>query len=147
MEAAEIPRTPTPSWRRSGELPDASSRLGSASRCRRSRCGDAVPAATATLKGRASACDAGDGVKDGVLNNPRACHFNPETLQCRGGVNDDSCLTAPQVESVKRMYSPARTKTGEAIFPGKDPGSELGWNAISGGTQPAGVSLGSFRVA
>ena len=93
------------------------------------------------------ACDARDGVKDGVLNNPRTCNFNPETLLCRGGVSDDSCLTAPQVESVKRMYSPARTKTGEAIFPGKDPGSELGWNAISGGTQPAGVSLGSFRVA
>jgi tannase/feruloyl esterase len=109
----------------------------------------AVPAAKLAMLNKAvlSACDAGDGVRDGVLNNPRACHFNPETLQCRGGVNDDSCLTAPQVESVKRMYSPAKTKTGEAIFPGKDPGSELGWTAISGGTQPAGVSLGSFRVA
>src|SRR6266513_4059925 len=71
----------------------------------------AVPAAKATMLNKAAiaACDAQDGVKDGLLNNPRACHFNPETLLCRGGVNDDSCLTAPQVESVRRMYSPAKS--------------------------------------
>src|SRR5712671_2626952 len=65
----------------------------------------AVPAAKLAMLNKAAieACDATDGVKDGLINNPRACHFNPETLQCRGGVNDDSCLTAPQVESVKRM--------------------------------------------
>ena len=111
----------------------------------------AVPAAKLAMLNKAvlAACDAHDGVKDGVLNSPRACKFDPSTLLCRNAPagNDDSCLTAPQVESVRRMYSPAKTKTGEAIFPGKDPGSELGWNAISGGTQPAGVSLGSFRVA
>jgi feruloyl esterase len=107
-----------------------------------------TPAKLAMLnKAVLAACDARDGITDGVLNNPRACHFNPETLLCRGGANDDSCLTAPQIESVKRMYAPARTKTGQTIFAGKDPGSELGWNAISGGTAPAGVSLGSFRVA
>ena len=108
----------------------------------------AVPAAKLAMLNKAvlSACDARDGVNDGVLNNPRACKFDPATLLCRNA-NNDNCLTQPQLESVKRMYSPAKTKAGEAIFPGKDPGSEVGWNAISGGTQPAGVSLGSFRVA
>ena len=107
-----------------------------------------TPAKLATLnKAVLAACDAHDGVKDGVLNNPRACHFGPETLLCRGAADDDTCLTAPQLESVRRMYAPAKTKTGQAIFAGKDPGSELGWTAISGGPQPAGVSLGSFRVA
>ena len=46
------------------------------------------------------------------------------------------------------MYAPAKTKAGEIVFPGKEPGSETGWNVISGGAQaPPGVSLGSFQVA
>jgi feruloyl esterase len=91
------------------------------------------------------ACDARDGVKDGLLNDPRACHFDVGTLLCRGA-DADTCLTMPQLEAVKRMYAPAKTRSGDAIFPGKDPGSEIGWNVISGG-QPPGVSMGSFQVA
>jgi feruloyl esterase len=91
-------------------------------------------------------CDARDGVKDGLLNDPRSCDFNPTTLLCRGADNDN-CLTAPQLDSVKRMYSSVLTNTGDFIFPGKERGSETGWAAIAGGTQPVSVSLGSFRVA
>src|SRR5215813_2359479 len=93
-----------------------------------------------------AACDARDGVKDGLLNDPRACKFDPSTLLCKAG-DSDSCLTTPQIEAVKRMYAPAKTKSGQYIFPGKEPGSETGWNAIAGGAAPAGVSLGSFQVA
>jgi feruloyl esterase len=108
----------------------------------------AVPAAKLTVLNKAvlSACDAGDGVKDGFLTAPRTCHFDPATLLCHGA-DGDHCLTTPQLEAVRRMYSPARTAGGEVVFPGKDPGSELGWTAIAGGAQPANVSLGSFRVA
>jgi feruloyl esterase len=108
----------------------------------------AVPAAKLAVLNKAvlQACDAADGVKDGLLNEPQSCRFDPSTLLCRGSDTGD-CLTAPQVESVKRMYARAHTKSGAVIFPGKAPGSETGWTAIAGGTQPAGVSLGSFRVA
>jgi feruloyl esterase len=108
----------------------------------------AVSAAKLTMLNHAvlAACDTRDGVKDGLLNDPRACHFDPATLLCKGA-DSDACLTAPQVESVKRMYAPARTKNGDLIFPGKDPGSETGWNIVSGGSEPPGVSLGSFQVA
>jgi feruloyl esterase len=93
------------------------------------------------------ACDSKDNVKDGLLNEPRTCKFDPSTLLCKAG-DSDSCLTAPQLESVKRMYAAAKTKSGEYVFPGKEPGSETGWNAISPGAQaPQGVSLGSFQVA
>src|SRR3954470_20667670 len=86
----------------------------------------AVPPAKLAMLNQAvlRACDARDGVKDGVLSNPRACTFDPATLLCRGE-DEGSCLTAPQVESVKRMYAPARTKSGDVVFPGKDPGSEI----------------------
>jgi feruloyl esterase len=108
----------------------------------------AVPASNLAMLNQAvlDACDTRDGVKDGLLNEPRACRFDVATLLCKGA-DAATCLTAPQLESVKRMYAPARTKSGDTIFPGKDPGSETGWNVISGGPQPPAVSVGSFQVA
>ncbi len=109
----------------------------------------AVPASKLQLVNDAviNACDARDGVADGLLNDPRACTFDVASLQCKAG-DADSCLTAPQVESMKRMYAPARTSSGEIVFPGKDPGSETGWGgAIGGGQQPNAVPIGSFLVA
>src|SRR5215471_11025925 len=107
-----------------------------------------VPAAKLNMLNKAvvAACDANDKVKDGLLNEPRSCKFDPATLLCKAG-DSESCLTAPQLEAVKRMYAPAKTNSGQIVFPGKEYGSETGWSAISGGHAPQGVSLGSFLVA
>jgi Tannase and feruloyl esterase len=102
--------------------------------------------ATVLNKAVLAACDAKDGVKDGLLNNPRACNFDVSTMLCKAG-DSANCLTAPQVESVKRMYSPAKTSSGQIVFPGKEFGSETTWTAIAGGKSPANISLGSFFVA
>lgn len=93
-----------------------------------------------------AACDEKDGVKDGLIANPRACGFDVSTLQCKAG-DSDSCLTAPQVAAMKRVYQPAKTSSGQYVFPGKEPGSEYQWAAYVGGTQAPGVSVGSFQVA
>ena len=78
------------------------------------------------------ACDALDGVKDGVLENPKRCHFDPKVVQCKGADGPD-CLTAAQVEAAKKIYSgPKNSRTGEQIFPGLEPGSENGWNFFAG---------------
>ncbi len=109
----------------------------------------AVPASKLQMVNRTvvNACDARDGVTDGLLNDPRTCTFDVASLQCTAG-DAENCLTAAQVESMKRVYAPARTSSGEIVFPGKDPGSETGWGgAIGGGQQPGGVPLGSFLVA
>jgi feruloyl esterase len=108
----------------------------------------AVSAAKATELNKAviEACDAKDGVKDGLLNDPRMCKFDPAVLLCKG-VPSDKCLTAAQVESVKRMYAPAKTKAGQIVFPGKEPGSETTWTAIAPLDVPPAISVGSFQVA
>jgi feruloyl esterase len=107
-----------------------------------------VPASKLELVHRAvmNACDAQDGIEDGILNAPRACRFDVGTLQCRGADGDD-CLTEAQVRAVQRVYDPARTRSGEVVFPGREPGSELGWTATLSGQAPPGIPLGSFQVA
>jgi feruloyl esterase len=71
------------------------------------------------------ACDALDGVEDGIIINPEQCHFNPETLQCKGP-DSLECLTPPQVHAVQEIYAGVRnSRTGEQIFPGLEPGSPL----------------------
>ncbi|MGP0076720.1 MAG: tannase/feruloyl esterase family alpha/beta hydrolase [Bryobacteraceae bacterium] len=92
-----------------------------------------------------AACDAADGLKDGLIADPRRCHFDPKTLQC-SGADAPTCLTAPQVEAAKKIYGPATNpRTGEAIFPGLEPGSELGWTFMAGGKEPTEIGVAEFR--
>jgi len=82
------------------------------------------------------ACDALDGLKDGLITDPRRCHFDPKVLTCKGA-DGPSCLTTAQVEAVRKLYSAAiNPRTGQEIFPGFEPGSELGWAALAGPQPP-----------
>jgi feruloyl esterase len=85
-----------------------------------------------------NACDALDGIQDGVLSDPRRCNFDPATLLCKNGDAPD-CLTAPQVDAVKKIYQGARTSDGRQIFPGILPGAEDGpggWAFWITGSEP-----------
>jgi feruloyl esterase len=99
----------------------------------------------ATLhKAALAACDELDGVKDGVIEDPTRCHFDPAKVLC-SGEESDACLTAPQVEAARKIYEGAKNpKSGKAIFPGMSAGSELVWPALAGPT-PFGISLSHFR--
>jgi len=74
-----------------------------------------------------AACDAQDGLKDGIINDPARCHFDPETLACKHG-DARTCLTAPQVASLKEFYSGGHDSEGGPFFPGYAPGAEEGSN-------------------
>jgi len=50
------------------------------------------------------ACDGLDGVKDGVLEEPRACKFDAKTLVCSGGASGDSCLTTGEAAAINRIW-------------------------------------------
>ena len=74
-----------------------------------------------------AACDAKDGVTDGILNDPRQCHFDPASLLCKAVATDDpvnSCLTQPQVTALNKLYEGAHDSKGKEIFPGFLPGGE-----------------------
>jgi feruloyl esterase len=92
-----------------------------------------------------AACDALDGVVDGVIDDPRRCHFDPQSIQCPGE-ETATCLTAGQVEAARRIYAPlVNPRTGAEIFPGLEPGSELGWAGLAGGPAPISIATDYFR--
>ena len=53
-------------------------------------------------------CDMLDGVKDGVLEDPTRCKFDPKVVQCKEA-DAPNCLTAPQVEAARKIYRARKT--------------------------------------
>jgi feruloyl esterase len=91
-----------------------------------------------------AACDMNDGVKDGLIENPLSCRFDPRVLQCTG-TDTAACLTAPQVESARALYAPVvDPNTGQEILPGLAPGSETTW-AVAAGARPVSTALEAFK--
>jgi hypothetical protein len=85
-----------------------------------------------------AACDAQDGLADGIISDPMHCHFDPAQIQCKGP-ESDGCLTEPQVTALKKIYAGPRTSSGNQIFPGYMPGGELGgggWGLWITGSAP-----------
>jgi hypothetical protein len=81
-----------------------------------------------------AACDANDGVKDGVIEDPPSCHFDPGVLLCNGE-ESAACLTAPQIGALRKLYA----GPGASIMPGYSPGGEAnsgGWNTWITGPGP-----------
>ncbi|MFN0087644.1 MAG: tannase/feruloyl esterase family alpha/beta hydrolase, partial [Blastocatellia bacterium] len=83
-------------------------------------------------------CDARDGVADGVLDDPTKCGFDPAVLLCKGAESDE-CLTAKQVDALKKIYAGPRNAKGRQVVPGFVPGGETGpggWTGWITGTSP-----------
>ena len=92
-----------------------------------------------------NACDALDGVTDGLISEPMRCRFDPAVIQCKGA-DGPNCLTAAQVQAAKKVYAAVNDpRTGQEIFPGLEPGSELRWGGTSGGPRPLGMSDDLFK--
>ena len=77
-------------------------------------------------------CDAADGVKDGLIDDPRACRFSPsaDLPRCSGDTDSADCFTAAQLRGLEGVYS-AITRNGGDFFPGWPLGAET--SAAAGG--------------
>jgi len=82
-----------------------------------------------------SACDALDGIKDGVIADPRSCSWTPEKLACKPG-QETGCLTLAQVNALAIAYEGVRTPDGSWAQLPLSKGGEAGWGvfiAVAGG--------------
>jgi feruloyl esterase len=92
-------------------------------------------------KSALAACDADDGLKDGLINNPRQCSWDPKTIECSGAKNA-TCLAPAQVTALRAAYDGVKDPDGEWAMLPMSRGGELGWGAFiatdGSGVDPSG---------
>lgn len=78
-----------------------------------------------------AACDADDGARDGILDDPRACHFELASIpSCLNDAVAPECLTKAQRFALERVYAPV-VINGRTVYPGQILGNEAekgGWS-------------------
>jgi Tannase and feruloyl esterase len=90
------------------------------------------------------ACDASDGLRDGLISDPERCRFDPGVLQCAGSTRSE-CLTAAQIETARLIYSPGANRSTKREVGGLLPGSELGWTDLGWTASARATGLDQFR--
>lgn len=95
-----------------------------------------------------AACDELDGKKDGILSDPRACHFDPGVTLCKDGDDPKTCLTQAQVNTAREIYKGAHDASGhQLVLSGPQPGSELAWRGVEVPDKPeGGIPAAHFAI-
>lgn len=98
-------------------------------------------------------CDALDGLRDGMVNDYKACKFQPRSMLCKaGGVGDGRCLTQSQAEGLRAIFEGARNSRGESLygsFPYDTGIAAPAWRSMhlgSATSPPANATLGRDTV-
>jgi feruloyl esterase len=92
-------------------------------------------------------CDMLDGVRDGLLENPLRCTFDPKDIECPSG-DGPGCLTMAQVDAARKIYAgPTNPRTHEKIWSPLYPGSELDWTFFTETPGPIGIATSTLRDA
>jgi pimeloyl-ACP methyl ester carboxylesterase len=72
---------------------------------------------TAVMEGFLNACDARDGLKDGLVMDPTGCRFDVKTIECLGE-KKDGCLSTAQVSAIQQAFAGPRDSKGRQVYPG-----------------------------
>jgi feruloyl esterase len=92
-------------------------------------------------------CDSIDGAKDGFIENPELCHFDPAVVECKGE-EASNCLTSAQIQAAEKIYDPMKnSQTGAVIGPGFSPGVEAfpaNWPVWITGSRAPQLGIGNL---
>jgi feruloyl esterase len=91
-----------------------------------------------------SSCDAIDGVKDRLLENPMRCAYDPAGLECKAS-GQAGCLTSAQVATARAIYETPTNRFTRRPVPGLAHGSELGWTDLGWTASARATGLDQFR--
>src|SRR5205823_5359522 len=88
-----------------------------------------------------AACDASDGVLDGVINDPRRCTYDPGALVCKneGGA---SCLTPQEADAIRKIWNGPTDASGQRLWFGLERGAPLNFLA---GNNPFPIATAHFQ--
>jgi feruloyl esterase len=91
-----------------------------------------------------NACDARDGARDGLIEDPQRCEFDPKVLACAGS-SGGACLQPSQIDTAKLIYSNEINPKTRRVIAGLAPGSELGWTDLGWTASARETGLDQFR--
>lgn len=90
-----------------------------------------------------AACDANDGVADGVIDEPRACTFSAAANVCGSPTAPAAnCLTPAEAQAIDMIWDGPRNPGGDRIWFGLDRGTNIG--SLNGST-PFALGTTQFR--
>ena len=85
-----------------------------------------------------AACDAADGVADGVINDPRKCRYDPAASVCQAGEDPNTCLTPAEANAVRKIWNGPTDRSGrKRLWFGLERGASFAGLA---GTQPFAIA-------
>ena len=93
-------------------------------------------------------CDAQDGLADGLITDPRACAFKPESLKC-AGPDGPNCLTSTELETVNAIHGDLKGPFGRTLmrFPLGHEDGVTGWQAwVTGASTPERRADGTLAL-
>jgi hypothetical protein len=105
----------------------------------------------AVTEAAVAACDANDGVRDGVIGDPRKCTYDPAALVCKAGndtrtgsqsVGATNCLTSQEADAIRKIWNGPTSASGERLWFGLERGAALGFLA---GSNPFPIATTHFQ--
>lgn len=99
-------------------------------------------------------CDEVDGLKDGLITDPRRCRFDPlkDLPKCEGDAAGKDCFTTAQMQGLQKVYGGVRNSKGALLYPGQPLGAEIatngrsGWMGSIGGDGGIGLGFGESTM-